>query len=185
MQRLEEDVLHESKSLDRPPRSQAFLPCLAMKFGCLGSIQPSVVPVPVHAPATTDSGEPAAFFSLEEVNISCKLLDLAIIAKTPQCRPPFQDIRADQHSKTFVPSMTFHYSTPPVYGLIILALSADREPWTKKNLWHRVPSRIIPSFQLLPRPQHSGLLNPQQKKGPSAVLVAEATTAAKGPFGCM
>ncbi|MQL85142.1 hypothetical protein Taro_017667 [Colocasia esculenta] len=59
----------------------------------LKSIKPPVVPVQVHAPATTDAGEPAVFFSPKEVKLSCKPLDLAIIEKTPQGRPPFQDIR--------------------------------------------------------------------------------------------
>ncbi|MQL71033.1 hypothetical protein Taro_003350 [Colocasia esculenta] len=60
----------------------------------LRSIQPPTVPVPVHPPATTNAGEPAIFFSAEEVKLSCKALDLAVIAKTPQGRPPFQDIRS-------------------------------------------------------------------------------------------
>lgn len=47
----------------------------------------------IHTPAFTDGGEPAAFFSLEEIRISCKPLLHSIIAKTPRGRPPFQDIR--------------------------------------------------------------------------------------------
>ncbi|MQL95269.1 hypothetical protein Taro_027939 [Colocasia esculenta] len=55
-------------------------------------LEPPVVPVPVHSPATTDAGEPIVFFSSEEVKLSCKALDLAVIAKTQQGKPPFPDI---------------------------------------------------------------------------------------------
>ncbi|MQL71178.1 hypothetical protein Taro_003496 [Colocasia esculenta] len=67
----------------------------------LKSIQPPVISVPVHPPATTDAGEHAVFFSYEEVKLSCKALDLAVIAKTPQGRPAFPDIRShlQQHFK--------------------------------------------------------------------------------------
>lgn len=40
-----------------------------------------------------DSGEPAAFFSVEEISLSCKPLEFAIVAKTPLGRPAYQDIR--------------------------------------------------------------------------------------------
>ncbi|MQM22504.1 hypothetical protein Taro_055557, partial [Colocasia esculenta] len=49
--------------------------------------------LPVHPPAFTDSGEPAAFFSLEEIHGSCAPLEFALVARTPQGRPAFQDIR--------------------------------------------------------------------------------------------
>lgn len=38
-------------------------------------------------------GEPAAFFTVDEISLSCKLLDFAIVAKTPLGRPAYQDIR--------------------------------------------------------------------------------------------
>lgn len=60
----------------------------------LSSLAPLVLPLSVHAPATTDSGEPATFFSLEEVQLSCQPLAFAVIARTPKGRPPFHEIRA-------------------------------------------------------------------------------------------
>lgn len=60
----------------------------------LQSLSPTALPLVAHAPASTDLGEPAAFFTMEEVNISCRPLEYAIIARTPRGRPPFQDIRS-------------------------------------------------------------------------------------------
>ncbi|MQL83188.1 hypothetical protein Taro_015688, partial [Colocasia esculenta] len=57
------------------------------------SIQPPSLPLKVHVPACTDSGEPAVFFSMDEVWISCTPLAFAIIARTPLGRPSFQEIR--------------------------------------------------------------------------------------------
>ncbi|MQM14809.1 hypothetical protein Taro_047744 [Colocasia esculenta] len=59
----------------------------------MASVLPSTLPIKVHSPACTDSGEPATFFSLEEVRISCAPFNLAIIACTPVGRPSFQEIR--------------------------------------------------------------------------------------------
>lgn len=59
----------------------------------LNSVPPPAIPIAIHCPASTDSGEPAAFFTPEEINLSCKLLEHAIVAKTPLGRPAFQDIR--------------------------------------------------------------------------------------------
>lgn len=47
-----------------------------------------------HGPSFTDQGEPAAFFSPDEINTSCRPFDNAIVAKTPAGRPPYHDIRA-------------------------------------------------------------------------------------------
>ncbi|MQL76602.1 hypothetical protein Taro_008997 [Colocasia esculenta] len=57
------------------------------------SMFPPALPLAIHPPAFTDAGEPAVFLSVEEINISCKPLELAVIARTPQGRPPFQEIR--------------------------------------------------------------------------------------------
>ncbi|MQM00046.1 hypothetical protein Taro_032778 [Colocasia esculenta] len=60
----------------------------------LHSLKPQTLPIVVHPPAFTDSGEPAAFFTLEEITTSCKPLQSSVIARTAQGRPPFSDIRA-------------------------------------------------------------------------------------------
>ncbi|MQL82760.1 hypothetical protein Taro_015241 [Colocasia esculenta] len=60
----------------------------------LKSMSPPVLPLVAHGPAVTDQGEPAAFFTMEEIKMSCSPLELAVIARTPQGRPPFPEIRA-------------------------------------------------------------------------------------------
>lgn len=52
-----------------------------------------LVDIDPHGPSYTDQGEPAAFFSPEEISTSCKPFDDAIVAKTPVGRPPYHDIR--------------------------------------------------------------------------------------------
>ncbi|MQL84301.1 hypothetical protein Taro_016810 [Colocasia esculenta] len=59
----------------------------------MASVLPPPLPIKVHSPVCTNSREPAAFFSLEEVRLSCTPLKHAIIARTPVGRPSFQDIR--------------------------------------------------------------------------------------------
>ncbi|MQL67752.1 hypothetical protein Taro_000046 [Colocasia esculenta] len=49
---------------------------------------------PVVAPPCSTALLCPVFFTLEEIHASCKPLDLAIITKTPQGRPPFQEIRS-------------------------------------------------------------------------------------------
>lgn len=54
----------------------------------------------IHAPASTDKGEPAVFFNHEELQASMKPFDFSLVARTMQGRPPFTEIR--QHlSKRF------------------------------------------------------------------------------------
>lgn len=60
----------------------------------MAAFSPPVLPLSVHAPATTDSGEPAVFFSVEEVQLLCQPLAFAVIAQTPKGRPPFDVVRA-------------------------------------------------------------------------------------------
>lgn len=47
----------------------------------------------IHAPAFSDSGEPATFFSSDEVYQSCQALRFAIIARTPRGRPAYDVMR--------------------------------------------------------------------------------------------
>ncbi|MQL94277.1 hypothetical protein Taro_026935, partial [Colocasia esculenta] len=79
----------------RPPNSPAIPSPPAASFvqALMRSMFPPALPLAIHPPAFTDAGEPAVFFSVEEINISCKPLELAVIARTPQGRPPFQEIR--------------------------------------------------------------------------------------------
>lgn len=60
----------------------------------LQSLDLPALPLATHAPAFTDSGESAAFFNMDEIHVSCRPLELALIARTPHGRPPFQEIRA-------------------------------------------------------------------------------------------
>ncbi|MQL99863.1 hypothetical protein Taro_032597 [Colocasia esculenta] len=59
----------------------------------MASVTPPSLPIKIHSPACTDSGEPAVFFSPDEVRLSCEPLKHAIIARTPVGRPSFQEIR--------------------------------------------------------------------------------------------
>lgn len=63
------------------------------------SLLPPVVNAPVHEPALTDSGEPAVFFSGEELAASMVPFAFALVARTIQGRPAFPDIRAHLHNR--------------------------------------------------------------------------------------
>ncbi|MQM02566.1 hypothetical protein Taro_035339, partial [Colocasia esculenta] len=51
------------------------------------------VSIAVHPLTFTDLGEPAVFFSSDEIAATLKPLQFAIVAKTPYGRPPFQEIK--------------------------------------------------------------------------------------------
>ncbi|MQL89597.1 hypothetical protein Taro_022166 [Colocasia esculenta] len=53
----------------------------------------ALVSIAVHQPAFTDLGEPAVFFSAEEIAATLKPFQFAIVAKTPYGSPPFQEIK--------------------------------------------------------------------------------------------
>lgn len=67
-----------------PVRSKSFA-----QVAC-PSINTPDLPIAVHPPALTDSGEPPTFFSLEEIKVSCSSLNFAIIAKTLLGVPHFK-----------------------------------------------------------------------------------------------
>ncbi|MQM09837.1 hypothetical protein Taro_042718 [Colocasia esculenta] len=52
------------------------------------------VDIPVHAPAFTDKGDPACFFSKAEVEASLYPLKFAIVVKTPHGQPSYPEIRS-------------------------------------------------------------------------------------------
>ncbi|MQM20084.1 hypothetical protein Taro_053097 [Colocasia esculenta] len=78
-----------------PPPGTSDSPAAQPSFAqmLLQSMSPPALPLIAHRSAVTDQGEPAAFFTMEEIKISCKPLELAVIARTPQGCPPFQEIR--------------------------------------------------------------------------------------------
>lgn len=63
------------------------------------SMVPPAVPGFVHAPALTDKGEPAVFFSQEEISASLGPFAFSLVARTPQGRPAFLDIRAHLYGR--------------------------------------------------------------------------------------
>lgn len=56
------------------------------------SMAPPVITGPVHDPAVTDSGEPAIFFSKEEIQVSQEPFAYSLVSHTPFGRPSFQNI---------------------------------------------------------------------------------------------
>lgn len=58
------------------------------------SMKPPSVPGAVHEPALMDGGEPAVFFSADEISASLKPFDFSLVARTPYGRPAFPMIRA-------------------------------------------------------------------------------------------
>lgn len=58
------------------------------------SMRPPAVKGIVHSLASTDGGEPAVFFSAEELAASLEPFAFTLVARTPFGRPAFPDIRA-------------------------------------------------------------------------------------------
>lgn len=84
-------------SLPRPMSPLASLPsssARSFKDALFSSLAPPVIRGEVHCPASTDNGEPAVFFSKEEISASLQPFSFAVVARTPFGRPPFPDIRS-------------------------------------------------------------------------------------------
>lgn len=52
------------------------------------------VPIQVKPPGFTDQGEPAVYFSAEEIQASCEFFKFAVVAKCSYGRPSIPEIRS-------------------------------------------------------------------------------------------